>query len=205
VEPLVFLEDEDVTCRLEKESAVALYCWCRQMERSIDFALTGGAAQWIRFLEYYDDRKRKGMAKALESLRALGVHLLPPPIQNKVARLSRWSPLLYLWRRMINSFKTAWSFSNEELAFIYSGLETVLKTLDCRAKPDQEFLIQLRMRMYDCQWIISSHLCGLRELDRAAFVEHFCQAPHLTPVTMEEMGVWLPPALKLPVFQSRTG
>jgi hypothetical protein len=203
VEPLVFLEDEDVTCRLEKESAVALYCWCRQAERSLDFALTGGAGQWTRFVAYYDERKRKGMARVLELLRAFGVHLLP--VQEKVARLSWWSPFLYRWRRMVNPFKTAWSFSKEELAFIYSGLETVLMTLDCRAKPDQQRLIQLRMRLYDCQWIIGNHLCGSGELDRAASVEHFCQAPHLAAVTIEEMGIWLPPALKRPVPQSRSG
>jgi hypothetical protein len=202
VESLVFLEDEHVNCRLAKDSAVGLYCWCRQAERSIDFALTGGSAQWSKFTEYYDDRKRAGMASALEELKALGVHLLNPPAHEKVAYLSLWSPFLYLLKRMRNRSRAAWVFSKEELAFIYSVLDKFFRTLDSRAKPDQEFLIQLRMRLYDCQWIIGKHLCGLPELARAAYVEHFCQAPQLTPVTLEEMGIRLPPALRRPLPQT---
>jgi hypothetical protein len=195
VEPLVLLEDKDVSCRLRKKSAVGLYCWCRQAERSIDFALTGGSAQWTRFREYYDARKRDGMLSALEELRAFGVHLLEPPAHDKVAYLSFWSFFPYLFRRMLNPFKTAWSFSKDELAFIYAVLDTVLRTLASSARPDQEFLIQLRLRLYDCQWIIGNRLCGLPELNKATYVEHFCQAPHVPVVTLEEMGIVFPPAL----------
>ena len=188
-------------CRLQKETALGLYFWCRQAERSLDFTLTGGAAQWTRFTEYYDDRKRGGLVSALEQLRALGVHWLKPPSNEKVARLSVWAPFLYLFRRVLNPFKRVWSFSDGELAFIYSALDTVLRTLSSMARPDQAFLIELRMRLYDCQWIIGNRMCGLRELDKATYVEHFCQAPHITAVTLEEMGISLPP-LKRPAPRS---
>jgi hypothetical protein len=141
------------------------------------------------------------MVSALEQLKAFGVHLLKPPTHGKVACLSFWSPFLYLFRRVLNPFSTVWSFSKDELAFIYSVLDTVLRTLSSTARPDQEFLIDLRMRLYDCQWMIGNRMCGLRELDKATYVEHFCQAPHLTPVTLEEMGIWLPP-LERPVPRS---
>jgi hypothetical protein len=190
-------------CRLRKQSAVGLYCWCRQAERSIDLTLTGDLAQWARLKEYYDEHKREGIGSALKELKALGVHLLKPPAHEEVAYLSFWSPFLYLFRRMLNPFKSAWSFSKDELTFIYSILDAVLRTLDSSERPDQDSLIQLRMRLYDCQWIIGNRMCGLPEFDKATYIEHFCQSRHLTPVTLEEMGVLPPAAMKSVTGRSR--
>jgi hypothetical protein len=167
--------------KLNRDTIVALYCFCRQAERSLDFAL-GSDEQWRRLREYYDPQKREQLSSIFRVLTRLGADCRNVPARTSVVRVSFLAPFLFLLHRIANVWKSAWSFSLAEISFVFASLTKFASLLSVEKPATHNELIELRMDLSTCEWIIACRTCGLPELRQADHVEHFCQSNYIEHV-----------------------
>jgi hypothetical protein len=160
--------------RLDRESVLKLFCYCREAERSVHHALD---APWPDFQAYYAPDK----TEAIESLIGqLSVGLTPggtglvPAESSEGHGMAPWRFFFRYWfGRLIAPWERSWTFPERDVRHILATLTSLLRLLDVPARPDAHALIALRMAFYDCQRIIEGRCYGLRELEQARRIDHF--------------------------------
>jgi len=171
---------------LSKELLLAVYGCCRQAERSVDFAL-GSAKQWQGLRDYYDEAKRSAVRRVVRDLREKGAPSAAKLTRERLERAEIVSLVPWLVRWLGNRGRTTWRFSGEQVAFLHGTLERFQETLECGAPPGAAELIELRMDLHACETLIEQRLVGVADLETARGIEHFCQAPHLRTVSLQEL------------------
>src|SRR5438128_765433 len=106
---------------MDKHLAIALCCFCRQAERSID-RVNGGAVprsyltMWQGLVEYYDNAKRAGLDWALDRLKSIDAHRHKPVSRAHVFTGTFTSWLTASIARLIRMPLSTWFFADHELA-----------------------------------------------------------------------------------------
>ena len=175
--------------RLDKGEVIALYCYCRQAERSLDHALSGCGEPWRGLQEYYETGRREEVLALVKLLTNLGGDLRKVPARAAIAHMSFYSPMLFLVRRVANVWKSSWSFSRDEITFMLATMTRFLNVLETEEPDRLDERISLRMDLHACQRIIEDRSCGCRELRWANRVEHYLQPDFIEHVSLEQLGV----------------
>jgi hypothetical protein len=204
VEPLVLLEiRDDMPLQLSRSTALTLFSVCRQAERSVHYALSC-PGHWAEFVAFYDREKLGPVNSLLPILkRAVGDLLITPTCESFTERNVIVEILTALVRRVRNMWKKVWLMSGSEAAFISASLGKLLEILGQPECPRIEGLIELRMDLCLCQWILRRKLIGLPEFRIASAVEHFFQSDHVKHVTLQELIGWWSGIVKEPVPRQR--
>jgi hypothetical protein len=90
-------------------------------------------------------------------------------------------------RAVLNRRRNAWFFPNDETAFLVSALYRYVQALSLRTRPPNPTLVDLRMDLCFCQWLIDRRLVGVTALRDAFKIEHFCQSDYLKFLTYGEI------------------
>jgi hypothetical protein len=174
---------------LSKKSALLLFCYFRQAERSVHYALTFPNA-WPQFLAYYDKGKQNEIAKMIDLLNDAGAELDEVPSRQELFRQNEWLSVVRCSAALLcNPLKRSWSFSGRELSFFSATLEHLLRILGYAEPRENDELIELRMSCFDCHYIIRGKLIGVPEIRKAEAIEHFGQSKYVSPVTFEGLGI----------------
>jgi hypothetical protein len=173
---------------VDKQLAIVVYCFCRQAERSIDSALSS-SEQWLRLVDYYAGTKRDGLNGTLDRLKSLGAAGQLAGTRDSVFQSSFASWLRAFIVRPLNHLRSSWYFSKPELAFLYATLAKFVEHLRDVGSPQPGQLIDLRMDLLSCQWIIQRRMGKLPGLEKATNIEHFGQSDYVAHATLEECGV----------------
>lgn len=166
--------------RLEKRLAVRLYCFVHQAYRSVAFAV---GADWAEFAQYYRGPRLDGLKRLLADLGPVVTALDLP--RTEVAQ-EAWSVVTLLAR-----WSAAWSGSvyltPKQVAFIGASLRRLIQFLESDVAPEYTARIELRMDLCFCEDLLLARCGGWPEVKKARRLEHFWQAPWITPVHMEEI------------------
>ncbi len=171
---------------LSRKVLLAVYGCCRQAERSVDFAL-GGAEQWQGLRDYYDEVKRSAVRRVTWDLREKDGASPGRPTRRRLERSVIVPLVLWPFRWIGNRGRRTWRFSKEQVAFLHGILEQFQEALDQSEPPAAADLIGLRMDLHACATLIERRLVGVAELKTARQIEHFCQAPHLRTVSLQDL------------------
>jgi hypothetical protein len=166
---------------------VLTYGYAREAERSVDAVLGN---KWSELVDYYQDKigVLASWATCLRILLPSQAAPSRPPSREDIGRaVSPPGLFSVLFGRWIASWKSTWRFSDRELAFFISTLNTLLEFLKAPESPPREELIAVRRDLYVCQYVIDCRCHGLPELVRARRVEHFRQSLHLVPVKIADL------------------
>jgi hypothetical protein len=128
------------------------------------------------------------LESAVEALQRLIPAAVTPISRDRAFRVSIWEIVSYPARLILDRFRSAWRFQPAELQFVLQTLQTVIGLLKRREKPEAPALVQARMDLHACEVIIERKLAGLPELRQAQRIEHFCQAPHIEALKLEEIS-----------------
>lgn len=171
---------------VEKALALRVYCLARQAERSIDFGLHS-QIMWNEMREFYDEERRSRVESAERALRALIPDGSIPTLNRDGIpdRRTRLVPL-YLGRLAINRFRTRWRFPANEVDLLSRTFASLVAVLQLHDKPQANELVDLRLDLAACQWIIGGRLMGISALRKAERIEHFGQAAHVAAVKWED-------------------
>jgi hypothetical protein len=175
-----------MTIRLDRKTIVALYCYCRQAERSLHRACDP-ANQWSRFVLFYDVTKRAALRRLLSSAR----NRLPPELRTLPA--SSATPVIStsVWRlvsgHLLARWKRVWLFHDDEIRFIVAGISDLLALLDAPTPPAMDTLIARRRQLLDCETIIEARCPGLAELRGARNITYFDQVPGGARIDVSEL------------------
>src|SRR5262249_4722860 len=155
-----------------------LYCYTFQAERSLAFAL---GAPWNEFREYYQGEQRLAGVKRLRQrvqdiLEHYQVTVTPITREEFGRNLPSFGLFRYLFGRWISNRKKYWSFSSQEISFAALTLNSLVNVLETSGRPDQEFLISLRMDLCSFRSMLEERCYGLAEIHHARWLEHFWQA-----------------------------
>jgi hypothetical protein len=173
--------------RVKKQEALRFFCLARQAERSIDFAISS-ERQWDMLRQYYEGERLGRLESAVEVLRAITPTVGTAPPRDQAFRGTvRWL-LAYPARIVLNRFRAAWRCQETELSFILQTFQNVTDLLKRRKKPEAGTLVQTRMDLHACEVIIERKLVGLPEVRQMERIEHFCQAPHIKGIKLEEIA-----------------
>ena len=124
----------------------------------------------------------------LEKLLVTTHEPLEPLSRDKVARtVSVPGFFRYYFGKWIAQRRTSWSFPAPQVRFLARVLHSLMQLLDEKHRPEADRLISLRMDFSVCQGIIECRCHGLRELERAKWMEHFQQTEWLPTVKLEEV------------------
>jgi hypothetical protein len=178
-----------IRIRLGKELLLKLFCASCQGYRSVHRALQDG--YWSAFQAYYTSDKREAVQSLMEQLHELTPSKwrdLPPP---QVEDLSRITPSRGLFRitfgSWLNKRKQSWRFAVEEIRFLTSTLQRLLRMLERPEAPARDDLITLRMDLTNCSGIFEMRCYGLPELDRGRYIEHFDQTERVRHWELSEI------------------
>jgi hypothetical protein len=171
---------------LDRDLAIRLYCYVFQAERSIACGL---GAPWQQLREYYSQARRvalDGLARNIAEKLASSGHRETGTTRDEVARET---PGIFhvLLGRALNRWKRTFRFPGSFAEFLARTLKKLLQTLDSAPPPGQNDLIALRMDLCCCRSILEATCAGLAEISGARRLEHFWQAPWITPVRMGEI------------------
>jgi hypothetical protein len=166
---------------------VLTYGYAREAERSVDAVLGN---KWSELTDYYQPK-----TAALTSLTASLQNLLPRQAGSprsltgeEIGRaVSPPGLVAVLFGSWIARWKSTWRFSDREVAFLISTLNTLLEFLKKPESPSREELIALRRELYVCEYLIECRCHGLPELTTAKRIEHFRQSPYLVPVKIQDL------------------
>ena len=181
--------------RLDKRQVIVVCSYCRQAERSVHFAHSNRSL-WNAFIEYFDSRKKAGIIAIIDELKNMDLEPGTVPSREHIAPNSWFDPFSFIFRRVTNPFRSSWTFSRSEIAFIRSKLEAFLGILNHSQPCESDVMIDLRMDLFVCSWMIRNRACGLPMLAKADHIEHFCQSDHVEHFTLEEMGIFEIPRQK---------
>lgn len=176
---------------LSKNTALLLFCYFRQAERSVHSALTFPKA-WPQFLAYYDKEKQSQIAKVIDLLKDAGAGLDRVSSRQEVEHNGWLSIVRCLAALLCNRFKRSWFFSTRELSFFSVTLEHLLGLLGHPEPPETDELIELRVDCFDCHYIIASKLIGIPEIRKANAIDHFGQSKYISHVTFQDLGTQCP-------------
>lgn len=157
-----------VRLALGREQIVALSCLCRQGERSVHRAL---GASWEAFRAFYGaERQSRVESCQQELLDLVGSAGAIPDRANRETVLARirapgvFRVLLGGW---LARWKREWWFSPVEIGFTARVLQSLVATVEAAARPSQTSLIDLRMNLWACTYLIDCRCHGLPELQTA--------------------------------------
>lgn len=173
-----------------KQFVLMMYCYCRQAERSIHYAVSC-PNQWKQFCEYYSEQKRRRLRSILHDINAR------EPSEDFAIKCGcrDWIPALELPRLLVrsavNQFRSSWSFDAHELDLVADAIRRLLAITRDDCVLSHRELLQLRKRFFECSYAIERKLIGLIELRRASRVEHWFNSESTQFYTIEELG--LPP------------
>ena len=174
--------------QLSRKTVVRIYCYCREGERSVDAALW---TPWPELTNYYGAQRIAAIRQTIEELeRSLGDR------QGCSCRrrdeLTQRAPtpglLRVLFGKWFGQTKTAWPLLPQEIQFFASSLLRLLQFLSIPEKPSQEELINLRMDLHACQYLVECRCYGLPELAKAQRIEHFYQSPAVAAVKLADLA-----------------
>lgn len=191
VELVVFLEVSLDMASLSKNAALLLFCYFRQAERSVHYALTF-PNEWPQFLAYYDESRQTQITKVIGSLKDAGAELAKVPSRQELEPNSWLSFLRCSAALLCNPLKRSWSFSRRELSFFSATLEHLLWILGYAEPRENDELIELRLDCLDCHYIIGRKLIGIPEIRKADAIEHFNQSKYVSHVTFQDLGIHCP-------------
>jgi hypothetical protein len=177
-----------VTVRLDRESAVKLFCFCREAERSVHRALT---APWSHFQDYYNQDRLAPIRDLIDrvggSVRAGGeCPDLSSPEGGYGLGPGRMF-IRYFFGRWLVRWETSWSFPGREICFILGRLRDLLEMLGSPSKPDHSTLIALRMALCECERIIKGRCYGLWEIELALGIDHFNKTEWLPRISLSDV------------------
>ncbi len=193
-----------MSIKMEKDLILRIYCLARQADRSISFALR---SSWESFREFYDDDRvnsLKTMVNLLPSiaLPSIAQKAVPPITRGIVGDLTLFRVLSMPWKALFNRIRTSWRFRPIEVQLIRQVFDALVDHIQSPEKPDLRVLVQLRLDLCACEWLIEHKLFGLPILLKAARIEHFCQPDRLPHVKLEEVcerDVRQPPRARQPL------
>ena len=191
MESLVFLEVTADMPSLTKNTALLLFCCFRQAERSIHYAQSC-PNQWPQFVAYYERAKQSQIAAVIGLLKDASAGETSVSSRHDLGQSGLRSVGQLLAAFLCNPLKRAWSFSVQELCFFSAKLEHLLSVLDDSERRANKELIELRLDLFQCHYIISRKLVGLSEIRKADAIEHFNQSEYVTHVTFADIGVRFP-------------
>jgi hypothetical protein len=88
---------------------------------------------------------------------------------------------------ILRNHRNEWYFPIRELSFFVTTLIALIALLDSAERPDQAVLVDQRMNLFTCEYMIKYRLAGVRELGRAAGIEFLGQSEFDTRITLEEL------------------
>jgi len=189
VELAVLLEVSLDMASLSKNTALLLFCYFRQAERSVHYALTFPNA-WPRFLAYYDKIKQTQIANVIKLLKDAGAEVDKIPSRQALFEQNDWLSFVRCSMALLcNPLKRSWSFSRQELSFFSATLDHLLQILGYPEPREHDELIELRRECFDCHYRIRAKLIGVPEIRKADAIEHFGQSEYVSPVTFEGLGI----------------
>jgi hypothetical protein len=174
--------------RLDKESVVKLYCYCREAERSVHRALSD---PWPDFLAYYGADKTDPIRQLIQGLAGAARKAGPcpdPPPNVGVLDMSVWRMFVrFCFGRWLVRWETGWSFPEREICYILGRLEALFRLLASPTRPEPQVLIALRMAFCECEHIIAQRCYGLRGIEIAQGIDHFNKTAWLPQVTLADV------------------
>ncbi len=169
VESLVFLEMSYDMATLSKKTALMLFCYFRQAERSVHYALSF-PDQWPQFLAYYDDGKKTRIADVIEMLKVYGATQGKDPGRQALAQDGWLNTVRCAAALVCNPLKRRWTFSAGQLSFFLVTLDNLLSILHQEHPPQKAELIELRRNCFECNYIVGRKLIGDAEIRKAASI-----------------------------------
>jgi hypothetical protein len=191
VELVVLLEVNLDMASLSKNTALLLYCYFRQAERSVHYVLSF-PNEWPQFVAYYDKAKQSQIVKVIGLLKDAGAGLDKVSSRQEFQQNGLWSVLRCSIALLCNPLKRSWSFSIRELSFFYATLEHLLRILSYAEPREKNELIELRLDCFYCHNIIGRKLIGVPALRKADAIEYFNQSDYLRHVTFQDLGIHYP-------------
>jgi hypothetical protein len=168
-----------------KDAAIKLFCYFRQAERSVHYAVSCPRS-WPLFVAYYDD-KQIAIAELIGMLRGAGAVPEYAARHHPLVRHGILSALHCAASFLVNPWRSSWSFSVAELSFFSATLERLLEVLRATDLPDKDSLICLRTRCYEATYVIERKLIGMPEIRMARQVEHWFQSEYRRHVKLEDI------------------
>jgi hypothetical protein len=102
---------------LSKNTALLLFCYFRQAERSVHYALSF-PNDWPQFLAYYNKEKQTQITKVIGLLKDAGAELDRIPSRQELFAQNGWLSVVRCSAALLcNPLKCTWSFSRKELSF----------------------------------------------------------------------------------------
>src|SRR5947209_18701509 len=148
---MVELESNLMALEFTKAQALSFYCLARQAERSIARVLSPSCpCEPLR--EYYSESRLNQLEEAANSLRDFSA---PSISRYRMSEGAVWRVLTVGFGRLLNRFRSTWRFSLLEVQFLSQTLRAAVEFLRLPEKPHSEQLINLRMDLYACQWVIA--------------------------------------------------
>jgi hypothetical protein len=173
---------------LSSENIVELYCICRQAERSVHRAL---GWHWEAFRAYYGAERQT----YLEAWERKLVDLVGPGSQwhsfaNRdalVAQVRKPGFFRVIFGAWFANRRRTWSFSPAEIAFAARVLYSLIDVIGQALRPADQHLIDLRMDLWACEYLLDCRCHGLSRLERARHVEHFMQTASVPHEALHEI------------------
>lgn len=179
--------------RLDRNQVVRLYCYTFQGDRSVAFGL---GAPWSELRDYYGGDRLSGLLRLLHDLREWSPspdQLALEPLRSQVFGKHR-PPGLFrvLFGKWLAPWRKTWTFTTRELTYMAAVLGELVRLLEQGQKPDLAKMYELRQELCACRSLIEDRCFGMPEIKRARWLEHFWQAPWVTPVRLQEVVTELP-------------
>jgi hypothetical protein len=191
VELVVLLEVSLDMTSLSKNTALLLFCYFRQAERSVHYALSF-PHEWPQFVAYYDKAKQARIAETIALLKDAGAELDRVPSRQDFVQSGLLSVIRCSLAFLCNPLKHSWSFSVRELSFFCATLEHLLWILGSAEPRKNNELIELRLDCFHCHYMIGRKLIGVPEIRKADAIEHFNHSEYVRHVTFQDLGIRCP-------------
>ena len=154
--------------RLERDLLLKLCCYFYQAMRSVHRAHGG---DWPGFLEYYaqgrSDAIRGLIAELHQRAGSLDLLRFSRPAQARLQGLAFPGEIRVLYEPWLTRWKRSWCFTERQIHFMASSLQTLLDLLEIPTKPRVDVLISLRHGPVRAAGIIEGRCLGMPELKRA--------------------------------------
>jgi hypothetical protein len=172
---------------LTRKEIVEAYCYLREAERSLHRALNP-ACPWRDLLAYYVPSKVNAVQRlaALFPLRLPG-HRSGFPTATEVQRLPPPGILRRFFGICFGPMQRNWRFRVEEIAYLGTVFDALVRFLLSRDRPGSDELISARMALCDAQTFIRRRCPGLAELKQAEKTAHFDQSPDLANLPVADI------------------
>lgn len=174
--------------RIPRRLALKARCYFWEAERSVHILLDP-VSRWSEFSEYFGVQKKAEIADLLQELEN---HLPRSEVIRRISRadLAQQSKGTGFFRLVFGPWLAPWqsrfAFLPLDLHYLLQSLKDFLAFLGNPQKPDSDFLIQLRMRLCDCGYILEDRCLGWKEMKEATKIRCFGWKPWFPTVTIQE-------------------